>query len=281
MIRRALARLVRGSAPAGERPVLVTGGAGTVATLIRPFLAGVGIRVRLSDVNRVRDLAPTESFVKADLRDPRAIGRAVAGCAGVIHLGGISKDWAFTQLVDVDMAGVTNVLEAARRHGIKRVVLASSMHVLGFYGRQEAVSPSSAPRPDSRYAVSKLFGEHAGALYASKYGLEVTCLRLGHVTLRREDAEPGGWVSPEDVASLVRLGLEHPSIGYEIIHAVAPYEGDDLAHQALASRFGFRFKYQGTTHAEAVADAARHFAFDQAAVEWRGGVFATRDVEPA
>jgi nucleoside-diphosphate-sugar epimerase len=86
-------------------------------------------------VNRVRDLAPTESFVKADLRDPRAIGKAVAGCAGVIHLGGISKDWAFTQLVEVDMAGVTNVLEAARRHGIKRVVLASSMHVLGFYGR--------------------------------------------------------------------------------------------------------------------------------------------------
>jgi hypothetical protein len=62
---------------------------------------------------------------------------------------------------------------------------------------------------------------------------------------------------------------------------VAPYEGDDLAHQALASRFGFRFRHQGTTHAEAVADAARHFAFDQAAVEWRGGVFATRDVEPA
>ena len=281
MIRRALARIVRRSAPEGERPVLLTGGAGIVATLIRPFLAGSGIRVRLSDVNRVSDLAPTETFVKADLRNPRAVGKAVAGCAGVVHLGGISKDRAFTQLVEVDMAGVTNVLEAARRHGIKRVVLASSMHVLGFYGRDETVSTSSPPRPDSRYAVSKLFGEHAGALYASKYGLEVTCLRLGHVTARRDEAEPGAWVSPEDVAALVRLGLEHPSIGYQIIHGVAPYEGDDLAHQTLASRFGFTFKHQGTTHAEAVADAARHFAFDQAAVEWRGGVFATRDVEPA
>jgi uronate dehydrogenase len=267
--------------PLGARaPVLLTGAAGKVATLIRPFLAQAGVLVRLSDLRSPGALAPTETFEMADLRDAEAISQAVSGCGGVVHLGGISKDRDFAQLVGIDMLGVAHVLEAARQNGVPRVVLASSMHVLGLYRRDEPVTAASAPRPDSRYAVARLFAEHAGWLYAAKHGLGITCLRLGHVTARREDAEPGGWVAPEDVAALVRLGLEHPSIRYEVIHAIAPGDTDDPVAGDLRARLGFTFRHRGLPLAEALAEAVRYFRFEPAAIPWRGGVFASRDGEP-
>jgi len=258
----------------------MTGAAGQVARAIRPFLARDGIGLRLSDIRSPGVLAPNESFIEADLCDAAAVARAAEGCAGVVHLGGIAKDRDFERLVDVDIRGVTNVLEAAVRHAVPRVVLASSMHVLGFYRRDEPVATDSPPRPDSRYAVAKLFAEYAGALFATKHGVGVTCLRLGHVTASREEAEPGGWVAPEDVAALVRLGLEHPAIRCEVIHAVAPYAGDDSAHRNLAARLGFHFRHHGTTYAEATREVTRYFGFDLEAQGWRGGVFASRKGEP-
>ncbi len=262
-------------------PILLTGAAGNVATDIRPFLARAGLELRLSDQRLPAALKTNEAFVAADLRDASAVARAAAGCAGIVHLGGIAKDLNFARLLDVDMRGVVNVLDAAVREGVPRVVLASSMHVLGFYGRDRALTPDVPPQPDSRYAVAKLFAEHAGALYVLKHGLRVTCLRLGHVTGTREHAEPGAWVAPDDVARLVCLGLHDPRIRFEIIHAVAPYAGDDAAQRDLERRLGFRFWHEGTTYADALEALTPYYEFEPRARVWRGGVFACRQGEPA
>ena len=65
--------------------------------------------------------------------------------------------------------------------GVKRVVFASSNHAVGFYPREQRIGVNVTVRPDSRYGVSKAFGEALGALYADKHGLRVTCLRIGNV----------------------------------------------------------------------------------------------------
>jgi len=88
--------------------------------------------------------------------------------------------------------------------------------------------------------VSKAFGEALGALYADKHGLRVTCLRIGNVAdapvdLRRLSI----WVKPEDLVQLVRIGLDHPDIRYEIFYGVS----DNAASwwdNANAARFGYR-----------------------------------------
>ena len=89
-----------------------------------------------------------------------------------------------------NIIGCYNLFEAARRKKVKRVVFASSNHAVGFYPRQRKIGTDEPVRPDSRYGVSKAFGEALGALYAYKHGLRVTCIRIGNfadapVDLRR------------------------------------------------------------------------------------------------
>ena len=105
---------------------------------------------------------------------------------------------------------------------MKRVIFASSNHAIGFYPRKRRIGTDVTARPDSRYGVSKVFGEGLGALYADKHGMAVTCLRIGNVgpvplDVRRLSI----WVSPEDLVQLFRIGLEHPDIRYEILYGVS------------------------------------------------------------
>jgi uronate dehydrogenase len=77
-------------------------------------------------------------------------------------------------------------------------------------------------RPDSRYGVSKAFGEAMGALYADKYGLEVFCIRIGNVDDKPIDARRLSiWLKPEDLVQLIRIGLEHPQVRYEVVYGAS------------------------------------------------------------
>jgi uncharacterized protein YbjT (DUF2867 family) len=71
---------------------LITGAAGGIGTRLRRLLKGVYPVLRLSDRVRPADLAADEEFVAADLTEPAAVDRAVAGMQGIIHLGGVSVE---------------------------------------------------------------------------------------------------------------------------------------------------------------------------------------------
>src|SRR5258707_15826571 len=80
-------------------------------------------------------------------------------------------------------------------------------------------------RPDSRYGVSKGFGEALGALYSDKHGMVVTCLRIGNVGPGPLDVRRLSiWISPEDIVQLIRIGLEHPDIRFEILYGASDNE---------------------------------------------------------
>ncbi len=241
-IRRAIERMLRrgsstqggaAAAPRRERArpetVVLTGAAGQVATLVRPLL-GTGYRLRLSDVRPVRDLQGNETFVRADLRSLRALRRLVRGSDAVVHLGGVSRESTFDAAIDTNVRGMHNLLEAARLEGVKRIVLASTAHVMGFYRREQVVGADNRTRPDTFYAVGKICGEALASLYADKFGMEVLSIRIGWVTERpqRQDAV-ANWVSPRDLAQLIRIGIEHPAVRNDIVYGVsgnaaAPYD---------------------------------------------------------
>ena len=83
------------------------------------------------------------------------------------------------------------------------MVFASSNHAVGFYPRHHRIGTDVTPRPDSRYGVSKVFGEAVGALYADKHGLKVTCLRIGNFGETPLDHRRLSiWLKPEDLVSL-------------------------------------------------------------------------------
>jgi uronate dehydrogenase len=57
---------------------------------------------------------------------------------------------------------------------VKRIVFPTSNHADGFYRRDQTIDHRVYPKPDSRYGVSKVFGEALGSLYADKYGMEMS-----------------------------------------------------------------------------------------------------------
>jgi uronate dehydrogenase len=190
--------------------VLITGAAGGIGRMIRPLLRGVYPTIRLSDVVDVEPEAG-EEFVNADLADMAQVERICAGMDGVIHLGASSVEDQWQPVLNNNIIGGYNLFEAARRQGVGRIVFATTNHVVGFYRRQRTIDHTVMPRPDSRYGVSKAFGEALGRMYADKYGLRVFNIRIGNVDARPADRRRLSiWISPRDLVQLMRIGLEHP-----------------------------------------------------------------------
>jgi uronate dehydrogenase len=232
--------------------VLITGAAGDIGGRLRRLLKGIYPELVLSDIRPPADLAPHETFVKADLADRAEVDVAVAGVDGIVHLGGLSVEHPWDQILPVNIDGAYNVFEAARRNKVKRIVFASSNHAVGFYPRSRRIGINDPVRPDGYYGLSKAFGEALGALYAHKHGLRVTCIRIGNVTdtpvdLRRLSI----WLKPEDLVQLVRIGLEHPDIRHEIFFGASDNERGWWDNEPA-----FRYGYRPTGRSEVFRDQA-------------------------
>src|SRR5690349_19290939 len=165
---------ISGGGKAMVQRVLMTGAAGGIGTRLRGLLKGTYAELRLSDVKRPPDLGPDEPFVAADLARIEEVEAAVDGVDGIIHLGGHSVEGSWETILQANIIGCYNLFEAVRRKGVERVVFASSNHAIGFYRRYRRIDSDNKVRPDSRYGVSKVFGEAIGSLYADKHGMRVT-----------------------------------------------------------------------------------------------------------
>ena len=222
------------------RRVLLTGAAGGVGRRLRRLLPPVYPELRLTDIVTPPDLAPGEVFVAADLAVMEQVEAVVDGVDSIVHLGGFSVEGPWETILQANIIGCYNLFEAARRKGVKRVVFASSNHAVGFYPRHRRIGTDVTVRPDSRYGVSKAFGEGLGALYADKHGLRVLCLRIGNVDDAPVDRRRLAiWLNPEDLLQLVRIGLEHPELSYEIFYGVSMNERS-WWDNARAYAYGYR-----------------------------------------
>ena len=219
--------------------ILVTGAAGGIGGRLRKLLRGVYPHIRWSDIRKPDDLAADEEFIQADLADAAQVAKTVKGIEGIVHLGGYSVEGPWETILNANIIGCYNVFEAAYRNGVERIVFASSNHAVGFYPRAERIGLDERVKPDSRYGVSKAFGEALGALYAYKHGLRVTCLRIGNVADDPVDARRLAiWIKPEDLVQLIRIGLEHPDIRFETFYG-ASHNAASWWTSVDARRFGY------------------------------------------
>ena len=213
----------RAAAPAPiARCLLLTGAAGGLGRELRPRLGRRVARLRLSDIAEMAPATAGEEVVTAALEDAAAVDRIVAGADAIVHLGGISTEGPFEPILQANIVGIHHLYEAARRHGVRRIVYASSNHVTGFYGQDEAVSPTSPLRPDGHYGLSKAFGENLARFYFDRYGIETACLRIGSsFPAPRNRRMLATWLSYDDLERLVVACLTAPVVGFSIVYGMS------------------------------------------------------------
>jgi nucleoside-diphosphate-sugar epimerase len=223
-----------------KKKVLVTGMGGQVGGIIRRNL---GDKYELSGIDRV-PVDGIKSLV-ADIADLNAIQPAFEGIDAVVHLGADPSPRAsWESILQNNLVGTRSVYEAARVAGVKRIIFASSNHVVGYYplkqdpykaiydGRLGEVRrpfpmlTDAAMRPDSYYGVSKAFGESLGSYFHDAFGISVICLRIGWVmTPDNPKFSPPAlslWLSHRDAALLIERSIDAPpSVGFAIVHGMS------------------------------------------------------------
>lgn len=237
--------------------VLITGAAGALGQALRERLKGRYPLLRLSDRAAMAPAGPGEDVVVADLADAAAIGRLCQGIEAIVHLGGQSVEGRWDQVIAPNLIGAINLYEGARMAGVDRVLFASSNHAIGFYRRTERIDHTAQPRPDSRYGLSKAFGEDLSHTYALKHGIRGFCMRIGSCCPEPVNARMlATWQSFDDFARLVTVGLE-ADYTYEIVYGVSA-NTRSWWDNANAHRLGYAPK----DNAEIFAGKLENLVFD-------------------
>jgi uronate dehydrogenase len=221
--------------------LLITGAAGEIGSVIRPALRDTAGTIRLLDKRPITDAAGAEVLL-GDITDAALMDQAMAGVDCVFHLAGIPRETGGSpdDILDANIIGTHSVFAAARQHGVKRMIFASSNHVIGFYPADQHIGPHVPPRPSGFYGASKAYGEALARLHADKFGMEVACLRIGAFRERPGNArELGAWISHGDMAALARGCVLAPAFHFLLLYGVSANSrakwGDDAAARAHIS----------------------------------------------
>ncbi len=189
-----------------------------------------------------------------DLDDLKAVTERLDGAAAVLHLAAaatVESPWE--AVLEANLVGAYNVLEASRITGIDLVVFASSNHAIGTYEVENAPGlyaldnelcwdEHAEVRPDSLYGASKVFGEALGRYYSDMHGLRVVCLRIGSVLAdddpcsQQVEAGPSWmslgpadalarlratWLSQRDCVQLFRRCLEATDLTWGVVYGIS------------------------------------------------------------
>ncbi|MEH6781927.1 MAG: NAD(P)-dependent oxidoreductase [Rhodoglobus sp.] len=254
--------------------VLYTGGAGRMGRVIREGLAGNYERVVLYVRSEpVEHLFAHEEVVVGDLSDLEALTAAAQGIDVIVHLGAVADEASFERIREANIDGTYNVYEAARRAGVRRIVFASSNHIIGFHPASERLDESASIRPDSYYGVSKAFGEALASLYYDKWGVESVLLRIGTFRPEPEDVRQLAlWLSWRDGIELTRCAIENGPVGCQVVYGVSANDDAWWDAQAGWAAIGF-------TPQDNAAEHAQDVDFDVPAPQYHGGAFTASEYQ--
>jgi nucleoside-diphosphate-sugar epimerase len=224
--------------------ILVTGAAGLLGSVVVTHLRSLGWSVRAHDVIPL-DPAQADEVVTGDLHDPEQVRRLVDGVAGVVHAAAIPSPRPDEQAVFTNnVMSAYQVLDAAGRAGVPRIVYISSLSALGFAYSFHGSSPESVPVTETHpyvsedvYGLSKHIGERIARTTALRWGPAVVSLRfpfLGsgdrlrkHLDHMHESPGEGrrglwAWLDTRDAARAIGAALTSPLTGHQLINIVAP-----------------------------------------------------------
>lgn len=203
--------------------IVITGSEGTIGTVLKRELA--------TDFN----ITPVDLRLGHDIREGGLLQGVLPGHRAVVHLAWNmqSENWVTGNFDVGHIVMACNVYEAALKTGVKRVIMASSIHADQYriWEGPELLSTDRIPYPDSHYGASKVDTETRGRCF-SRLGLEVICIRFGGVNSKnkpfgQDPIEDAAWLSHHDCGKLVRLCLTSETVpgNFVILNAVSNNRG--------------------------------------------------------
>lgn len=203
--------------------LLLTGAAGGLGKELRQRLKPFCNTLRLSDIANIAPADDDQEEIQlCDLSDKQAVHHLVEGVDAIVHFGGVSVERPFEEILGANICGVFHIYEAARRHGVKRVIFASSNHVIGFHKQTEVLDALSPRRPDSYYGLSKCYGEDTASFYFDRYGIETLTIRIGSSFAEPQNRRMlSTWLSFDDLTQLIARGLYTDAIAHTVVYGAS------------------------------------------------------------
>ncbi len=166
--------------------------------------------------------------VVADLEEREAVRAAVRGADALVHLAAQPDDADFSLLEGPNVRGLFHVFDAARQEGLRRVVLASSIQVVGQWWEPKAVPASTRDtQPLNHYALTKVWAEQMSEMYARVYGLSVVAARVAFMVRNPEEARRlarlglfDTYLSRGDAGRFFAAAIEAVGISFAVLYAV-------------------------------------------------------------
>lgn len=218
------------------KKLVLTGAAGRLGSYLRAPLSKICDELVSTDIlDGVKDLAPNERYVQADLADLAAMEALLDGADMVVHFGAIGDEAPFETLLGPNFIGAYNIWEAAYRNKVRRVVYASSIHAVGMHKKTDFIGIDAPHRPDTFYGLAKCFAEDLASLYWDKRGVEAVCMRILSCAQVTNPRAVGSWLSYEDLVQLVMRAIDTPITGFSIVYGVsnndrAPVDNSKAQH---------------------------------------------------
>jgi nucleoside-diphosphate-sugar epimerase len=203
------------------RPVVVTGAAGAIGSLIVGRL-GARWQIRATDV---RSSAEIESL---DVTNTERCVATFEGADAIVHLAGNPDPGAsWDALRGPNVEGAYAVAAAARECGVRRLVLASSLHAVSAYPHTRQRRAGDPPRAANLYGATKAWAEALGGWVASTSPTSVVALRIGYFSVNPpegRDATPANlsaWLSPGDCVRLIQTAVETEQAGLTVVNGIS------------------------------------------------------------
>lgn len=222
--------------------ILLTGAAGGLGKILRPRLKQYAELIRLSDINPIEETADyNEEIIYCDLADKQAVLDLVDGVDAIIHFGGVSTEYSFEDILGPNICGTYHIYEAARKHSVRRIIFASSNHVVGFHQRSEILETDCTRKPDSYYGLSKSYGEDLATFYWHRHGIETVSIRIGSAFPEpRNQRMLSTWLHYDDLEQLIYKGLTVPNVKHSVIFGASDNSKTWWSNNRLSADLDFQ-----------------------------------------